>query len=124
MTAEPHTFVGWVEHIFPATKYGLEFSARDHRDESDRPQYPITLKFNVGTKALPQVSSMNIGDKVSVRYFITGVSGNGRNGYYAINKLNVAKNDGVTIIQRSSVEHQESGSRNIQEAANEDDLPF
>ena len=122
---EPHTFVGWVEHIFPATKYGLEFSVRDHKDDSDKPQYPITLKFNVGSKALAQVSDLMAGDKVSVSYFVTGVSGMGRNGYYSINKLNVAKSEGVTVIERASRELPGTGTRNDQGAAmDSEDLPF
>ena len=117
---EPSKFTGWVEHIFPAGQYGQEIVLRDYKDDSDRPKYPIALKFRVGTKCDCNISNLGIGDKVAVQYYLSGKSGIGKNGYYCIVSLNIAKVNGLTVIERAP-EPEKIDSVSSEE---EEELPF
>lgn len=121
---EQREFTGWVEHIYPAGEYGQEFTVRDYRDDADKPKYPTVLKFNASNKCKGQLVSMNVGDKVRISYFIYGVSGEGRNGYYCIVRLNIAKDGGVTILEAipKSMAHDRNKDEKPEEA--DEELPF
>jgi hypothetical protein len=123
MRFESIEFTGWVDHIFPRGQYGQEFSVRDHKDDSDKTKYPTTLRFNVSNKCGSMVDSLGKGDKVKVKFYLTGASGIGKNGYYAINKLNVAKEGGITILEKARILNDSAEVNNADEGG-EEDLPF
>lgn len=118
---EPLEFTGWVEKIYEETEYGKEFTVRDYKDDSDRGKFPQCLKFKASNRCKSQILGLNVGDKVRIRYFVYGVSGEGRNGYYCIVNLNIAKDGGVTILEKAkqmeSIEQEEEQQDN-------DELPF
>jgi hypothetical protein len=122
MKLESIDFIGWIEHIFPKSQYGQEFSVRDHKDDSDKPKYPTTLRFNVSNKCGAMADSLSKGDKVKVKFYLSGSSGIGKNGYYSINKLNVAKDGGITILEKAVIL---KDSAEVNDDINDnEDLPF
>lgn len=100
---EAQEFTGWVEKIYEPTEYGQEFTVRDYKDKMEAPKFPQCLKFNASNKCKSQLMGVVEGDKIKVRFYLHGVSGEGRNGYYCIVKLNVAKDGGITIVEKAPV---------------------
>ncbi len=98
---EASTFTGWIDHIFPAGQYGQEIAVRDYATEDERPKFPTVLKFRIGTKCEFRTDNLAIGDKVNVKYYLSGKAGIGKNGYYCIVSLNVAKQDGIVVVERA-----------------------
>ena len=104
------TFTGWVDHIFEPTQYDMEFSVRNYEDETAREamirdkNYPQTLKFTASVKsgAAKQLEGVGVGDRIVVRFFLYGSSGVSKSSgnYYCINKLNISKKDGITVLER------------------------
>lgn len=119
---EAHEFTGWVDHIFPKGQYGQEIAVRDHEGEADKPKYPTTLRFNISTKCGTMADGLGEGDKIKVKFYLTGVSGIGKNGYYAINRLNVAKDGGIVILETAERVDEEPTDPADNEA--DSDLPF
>lgn len=114
-------FTGWVEKILPAGQYGQEFTVRDHKDANDAPKFPTTLKFEAGTASIPQLQGVLEGDKVRVVFYLSGKSGEGRNGYYCINRLRIAKEGGLSVIERTGTPPPEDPQVEVKP---EDELPF
>lgn len=121
MTEMKMEFTGWVEKILPQGQYGQEFVVRDYKDEKDAPKYPTALKFEAGTAAIPQLQGVLEGDKVRVLFYVCGRSGIGKNGYYCINRLRIAKEGGLVVIERTGV----PPPQEIPDSSSaEDDIPF
>lgn len=122
MAIQAQEFTGWVDHVFPAGQYGQEIAVRDHEGEADKPKYPITLRFNISSKCGTMAQGLAEGDKIKVKFYLTGVSGIGKNGYYAINKLNVAKDGGIVILETAErvTKEEDVGA----DPSSEEELPF
>lgn len=123
------TFTGYVEHIFPPTKYEAEIAVRNYQDETcieamkREKEYPMTLKFSASIKSgcAEQLEKIGVGDKVVVQFYLYGSSGNSKStgNYYCINKLNIAKKEGITLIEKHSKTDSDNSSEPIV-----DDIPF
>lgn len=124
-------FVGYVRHIFDKGDYGHEFVVANYGSESEmedmrysKKEIPVALKFraNVKNGAAEQVKGISDGDKVKVRYFLCGREGTSRSTgkYYAITELNVAKKDGIEIIEKAKVEEPET----VEPEVMPEDIPF
>lgn len=117
---EAMKFQGWIEHIFPAGQFGQDIVVRDYKDAIEKPQYPNILKFTASTKVMPSLSGLVEGDKIEVKFYLNGKSGTGKNGYYAIIRLNIAKDGGIKVIE--TVPRDDKDTTVKQEES--DELPF
>ena len=126
------TFTGYVEHIFPPTQYDCEIAVRNYQDESSieamkkAKDYPRTLKFSASIKSgcSKQLENVRVGDKVVVEFYLFGSSGTSKSSgkYYCINKLNIAKTNGITILERHSPDPEVQEGEESEPVV--DDIPF
>lgn len=129
---EAMKFVGWVEKILPAGDYDQKFVVTNYRNEDakklmkEQKEFPNALMFaaNVKNGSNSQLDDLHEGDKVEVKFFLAGRSGiSKKNTYYCVNNLNIAKKDGITIVERVKVDP--AGQPQPVSADDEDlDIPF
>lgn len=128
---ESTTFTGWVRHIFDATEYRQDIVVANYADErmkdaikSEKKSFPRALRISANVKngAYKQLEGLNEGDKVKVTFFLGGVEGisKSKNTYYAINELLLAKQDGIEVLERAEVSHEDSSEND----EIPDDIPF
>lgn len=123
------TFTGYVEHVFPPTQYDAEIAVRNYQDETcieamkKEREFPVTLKFTASVKngCAEQLEKIDVGDKVVVQFYIYGSSGTSKStgNYYCINKLSIAKKDGITLIEKHSKKDSDDSTEPVV-----DDIPF
>lgn len=120
-------FVGWVEKVFDADMYSREFVVRDFKNDEDpqKPKYPTWLTFKASVKngSSIQLDNVDVGDKVQVEFYLTGKAGVSHAGkYYHINSLQVAKDGGVIVIEKSAVPN--DADKEDESTSDGDELPF
>lgn len=113
-------FSGWVEHIYEPTDWGMEFTVRSYENEMTAPKYPQCLKFTASKLTMQQVLGLSEGDRVKIKYYVNGKSGRSAKGYYCINRLNIAKDGGVTIVKRAPRLEEKDQQKDV----DLDDIPF
>lgn len=128
---DPMKFTGWVEKILPATDFEQRFVVANYRNETAKQamkqahEFPNALMFTLSVRngANAQLDDISEGDKIEVKYFLAGKSGTSpRTGkYYCINNLNVAKTNGLTLIDRR--ERDPKNQPSLMDAP-DDDIPF
>jgi len=128
---EAMKFVGWIEKILPAGDYDQKFAVANYRNEEakklmkEQKEFPNALMFTCSAKngCNAQLDNLHEGDKVEVKFFLAGKSGiSKKDTYYCINNLNVAKKDGIIVIERVKVV--DSGQPQPADPDDIDDIPF
>lgn len=125
------SFTGWVRHIFDADTYSREFVVANYDSDvakenmrSEKKTFPkaLRIKANIKNGAASQIDSISEGDKVTVEFYQGGVEGVSKSTgkYYAINELNLAKQKGITILEKAP--KPDDGAH--PEPDNDDDIPF
>lgn len=125
------SFTGWVRHIFDADQYSREFVVANYDSDitkenmrAEKKTFPkaLRIKANIKNGAANQIDSISEGDKVVVEFYQGGVEGISKSTgkYYAINELNLAKQNGITILEKATQENAEAKP----EPDNDDDIPF
>lgn len=129
---EAASFTGYIEYIGEAGDFDQQISVRNYRDDAeaekmkqDKQVFPVCLMFtaNVKNGCNAQLEGLHVGDKIVVEYYLHGVSGVSKksNKYYCINKLNIAKTKGITVIERAKVDEEQPSPDDTDVA---DDIPF
>lgn len=127
---EASTFTGYVEYIGEVGEYDQQIAVRNYRDDEEaetmKQNKMITtcLMFTASVKngANAQLEGLHVGDKIIVEYYLHGISGVSKKSskYYCINKLNIAKSNGIKIVERAKVEEES----NSEEPGIAEDIPF
>lgn len=122
-------FTGYVRKILPPTEYGAEFVVANYKSETDKEnmkankKFPVALKIkaNIKNGASKQLDSINEGDKISVEFYLGGIEGVSKSSgkYYAINELMLAKQKGITVLEKAEREEPEA-----EVSPDDDDIPF
>jgi len=126
------SFTGYVKHIFDADQYSREFVVANYKNELEKENlktaktdYPraFKIKANIKNGSANQVDCIGEGDKIIVEFYPSGIEGvSKRTGkYYAINEYLLAKNKGITIVERALPPEQIEAQP---EPDNDDDIPF
>ena len=124
-------FTGWVRHIFDADQFSREFVVANYDSEimkenmkAEKKTFPkaLRIKANIKNGAAKQIDSISEGDKVVVEFYQGGVEGVSKSTgkYYAINELNLAKQKGITILEKAPQSVEEAQP----EPADDDNIPF
>lgn len=126
------TFTGWIEKILPANDYEQKVVVTNYRNETakklmiEQKEFPNSLCFSFGVKngANAQLDNVKEGDKVEVKFFLSGNSGISKTSgkYYAVNNLRCAKKDGITLIERATVSP--DGQPRVVSDIDPEDIPF
>lgn len=122
-------FTGYVRKILPPSEYGAEFVVANYKSETVKEnmrankKFPVALKIkaNIKNGASKQLESISEGDKVIVEFYLGGIEGVSKSTgkYYAINELMLAKQKGITVLERAEREEPQT-----EESPDDDDIPF
>lgn len=133
-TKEPIEFTGWVEHISEPTKYEHRFTVANYKTDSEKEemrlakQMPLCFEFNasMNNDAHTYLDLVEVGDKVKVRFYPYGKSGISKmkGTYYCINSFNIAKKDGIEVLQKVVRANPESSEPEQVEDIDTSDIPF
>lgn len=133
-TKEPIEFTGWVEHISEPTKYEHRFTVANYKTDSEKEemrlakQMPLCFEFSasMNNDAHTYLDLVEVGDKVKVRFYPYGKSGISKmkGTYYCINSFNVAKRDGVEVLEKVQKDYSQTSESEQAEVVDVDDIPF